>query len=74
MKDAYEVLRQKETDLARVRHEIESARIVASILDELPLNDPFKILQHKEADLARVWREIESLQLVAPLLSEESFP
>jgi hypothetical protein len=37
MKNAYEVLQQKETDLARVRHEIESLRIVASLLsDELP--------------------------------------
>jgi hypothetical protein len=72
MKDAYEVLQHKEADLARVRNEVESARIVASMLDELPLNDPFEILQHKEADLARVRREIESLQIVAPLLSEES--
>lgn len=72
MKDAYEVLRDKEADLARVRNEIESARIVASVLDKLPLNDPLEILQVKEADLARVRREIESLQIVAPLLSEES--
>jgi hypothetical protein len=37
MKNAYEVLRQKEMDIARVRHEIESLRIVASLLsDELP--------------------------------------
>jgi hypothetical protein len=37
MKNAYEVLEQKETDLARVRHEIESLRIVAPLLsDELP--------------------------------------
>ncbi len=37
MKSAYEVLEQKETDLARVRHEIESLRIVAPLLsDELP--------------------------------------
>jgi hypothetical protein len=37
MKNAYEVLQTKETDLARVRHEIESLRIVASLLsDELP--------------------------------------
>jgi len=37
MKDAYEVLKQKETDLARVRHEIESLQIVDSLLsDELP--------------------------------------
>jgi len=36
MKNAYEVLQQKETDLARVRHEIESLRIVAPLLsDEL---------------------------------------
>ena len=37
MKNAYEVLEQKETNLARVRHEIESLRIVAALLsDELP--------------------------------------
>ena len=37
MKNAYEVLEQKETDLARVRHEIESLRVVAPLLsDELP--------------------------------------
>ena len=36
MRDAYEVLHQKETDLARVRREIESLRIVAPLLsDEL---------------------------------------
>jgi hypothetical protein len=32
MKDAYEALKQKEADLSRVRHEIESLRIVASLL------------------------------------------
>ena len=32
MKDAYEVLKQKEADLNRVRTEIESLRIVASLL------------------------------------------
>ena len=39
MKDAYAVLEEKETDLARVRLEIESLRIVASLLektDDLP--------------------------------------
>jgi hypothetical protein len=39
MKDAYAVLEQKEADLARVRQEIESLRIVASLLektDDLP--------------------------------------
>jgi len=37
MKNPCEVLEQKETDLARVRHEIESLRIVAPLLsDELP--------------------------------------
>ena len=32
MKDAYETLKQKEADLSRIRHEIESLRIVASLL------------------------------------------
>lgn len=39
MKDAYTVLEEKEADLARVRQEIESLRIVASLLektDDLP--------------------------------------
>ena len=40
MKDAYEVLHQKEADLARVRHEIDSLQIVASLLaDELPSDE-----------------------------------
>ena len=34
MKDAYEVLQQKEADLARVRHEIESLQVVASLLSD----------------------------------------
>ena len=40
MKDAYEVLTQKEADLSRVRHEIESLRTVAPLLvDDLNSND-----------------------------------
>ena len=34
MKDAYELLHQKEADLARVRKEIESLKIVASLLTD----------------------------------------
>lgn len=34
MKDPYEVLQQKEADLARVRHEFESLQVVASLLSE----------------------------------------
>jgi hypothetical protein len=49
MKNACEVLEQKETDLARVRHEIESLRIVAPLLsDELP----FEELTEKRASSA----------------------
>jgi len=36
MKDPFEVLRKKETDLCRVRHEIESLRIVIPLLVERP--------------------------------------
>jgi hypothetical protein len=32
MRDPYDVLKQKEADLARVRHEIESLRIVGGLL------------------------------------------
>jgi hypothetical protein len=34
MKDAYEVLHEKETELARIRHEIASLKIVAPMLNE----------------------------------------
>jgi len=34
MKDAYDVLKQKEFDLARVRHEVESLRIVGPLLGD----------------------------------------
>jgi hypothetical protein len=34
MKDSYEVLYQKEADLARVRQEVESLRIAASLLTD----------------------------------------
>ena len=34
MKNPYEVLQQKEADVARVRHEIESLRIAVSLLGE----------------------------------------
>jgi hypothetical protein len=44
VKDAYEFLRQREADLARVRHEIECLRLAASLLaddstDELKKKD-----------------------------------
>jgi hypothetical protein len=41
MKDAYEVLSQKEADLVRVHQEIESLKVVASLLaEELTLDNP----------------------------------
>jgi hypothetical protein len=42
MKDAYEVLQQKEVDLSRVRKEMESLSIVARLLadGEGPSDDP----------------------------------
>lgn len=41
MKDAYELLYQKEADLVRVRQEIESLRIAVSLLaDDASADDP----------------------------------
>ena len=42
MKDAHAILRQKESDLTRVRREIESLRIAACLLEE---TDNFPNLQ-----------------------------
>ena len=39
MKDAYQVLYEKETNLTRVRQEIESLKIVASLLGDQPSPD-----------------------------------
>jgi hypothetical protein len=72
MKDVYEVLQQKEADVAHVRHEIQSVKLVSSPLsDELALKDARELLREKEADVARVRHEIENLKIVTPLLSEE---
>ena len=41
MKDIHEVLRQKESDLARVSHEVESLQLVTTLLsDEQPSLEP----------------------------------
>lgn len=41
MKDIYEILRQKESDCARVQAEIEALRVVISLLDgEQPASPP----------------------------------
>ncbi len=40
MKDAYELLRQKEAELARIRHEVASLKIVAPMLSEESPSDP----------------------------------
>ncbi len=75
MKDIDQVSQQKEADLARIRHEIESLRMVASLLsDELNSRDPYEVLKQKEADLTRVHNEVESLRIVAPLLCDELAP
>ena len=72
MKDANEVLQQKEAELAHVRREIEGLQIVASLVSgDFLLKDACEVLQEKEAELACVRREIEGLQIVAPLLSDE---
>ena len=73
MRDVYEVLQQKEADAANVRHEIQSLKLVCSLLPgELALEDVRELLRQREADVARVRQVIENLKIVAPLLSEES--
>jgi hypothetical protein len=39
VKNPYELLQQKETELARLRHEIECLRITACLLDEGPSSE-----------------------------------
>jgi len=55
MKDAYEALKQKEADLSRVRYEIESLRIVASlIVDDLNSDQsdkPYLVSAEKSGNL-----------------------
>jgi hypothetical protein len=73
MREIYQVLQQKEADVAHVRKEIEGLQVVLALLsNELSLKDAYEVLQQKEACLARVRKEIESLQIVAPLLSDET--
>lgn len=49
MKDAYEVLYQKEADLVRVRQEIESLRIAASLLDDPSVDVPEQSSERRPA-------------------------
>jgi hypothetical protein len=73
MKDVYEVLEQKEADAANIRHEIQSLKLVCSLLSgESTLEGVRELLRERQADVARVRHEIEKLKIVAPLLSEES--
>jgi hypothetical protein len=73
MKDVHKILRQKEADVANVRYEIQSLKLVSSLLsDKSALKDTGELLRQKEADVARVRHEVENLKIVAPLLSEES--
>jgi hypothetical protein len=59
MKNPYEVLGQKEAELARTRHEIDCLRIAAPLLSEEPtsssLNSPIK-----DSEKTRVEQEPES--------------
>jgi hypothetical protein len=73
MKDVHKILRQKEADVANVRHEIQSLKLVSCLLsDKSALKDTGELLRQKEADVARVRHEVENLKIVAPLLSEDS--
>ena len=53
MKDVYEVLHQKEADLARVRREIESLHIVASLLSDDLVSD--ELTKKKESSAEKSW-------------------
>jgi hypothetical protein len=50
MKDPYEVLRQKEADLARLRHEIESLQLVASLLSDDVTSDDLNRKKERAAE------------------------
>ena len=55
MKDAYEVLYQKEADLVRVRQEVESLRVAASLLgDDETLAGDSEASEKKPAENALV--------------------
>ena len=59
MKDIHEVLRQKESDLARVSHEVESLQLVATLLsDESLSTEPTE----KQATSENTSEERQSLQ------------
>jgi hypothetical protein len=62
MMDPYELLRQKEAELARVRHEIESLQVVAPLLsDDNPSNDlPIKKEISAEKELPDHWNHSQA--------------
>ena len=65
MKDAYAILEQKEADMARVRREIESLRIVAPLLEEidnlpnLQLPGTDDLFSSDETKRSRFWKALK---------------
>lgn len=47
MKECHEVLQQKAAEVAHVRLEIEGLKIVASLLEELPLENLYEFCREK---------------------------
>lgn len=71
MKDAYEVLRQKEAELARLRHDIDCLRIAAPLLSEEPTSQNLNS-QSERSEETRVEQEPESKATGTESLSSSS--
>ena len=71
MKDAYEVLQQKQTDLARVRKEIDSLNIVARLLSDDDTSDN-PIQKPKEAPPSSLSDTISRLSDSGPATNVDS--
>lgn len=57
MRNIHEVLKDKEAECARLRHEIEALRIVIPLVDEKPSADRPSMMEERKAERASVLNE-----------------
>ncbi|MBV8475276.1 MAG: hypothetical protein JOZ36_01315 [Acidobacteria bacterium] len=60
MKDAYQLLQQKEMELARIRHEIDSLRIVAPLIEDSHFDDSSQTQSQDEEEHSEAHSDVQA--------------
>jgi hypothetical protein len=63
VRNIHEVLKQKEADCARLRHEIEALQVVVPLLDEQAVTDRASLLNEESAEAEPSMRDAEEREV-----------